>query len=146
MAAAQAEEIRHDTGTFLNNRSTGISPGEHRLCVMPSQELLYCRLLCCLIQINRDLALVAALRTPEQFMPAFRADVTGFLVTDPLLSTVSAPIRYSSHYNLLANGHRKGIDEFTGEIITLMAAAIALLPRAILYGTQSAENAYVIFR
>jgi len=70
-----------------------------------------------LIQIQACLALITFYSAAENLITAFRADIAGFLILNPLFSTNLPPIRNSPQYDLFADRHRKLINMLTGKFI-----------------------------
>jgi hypothetical protein len=83
------------------------------------------------IQIQLRFALVASYDAPENFIAAFRANITGLFVLDPFFSADFPPIRHSPQDDLFADRHRKVLDILTRKFLALMTTRVLSFPGAV---------------
>ena len=78
----------------------------------------------CSVDVNRLLAGVATLRSPEERRSALRALIALLFLSDPGLRADLAPARNGSHDDLLADEDGEILDELAGKIVALVTTIV----------------------
>jgi len=97
-----------------------------------------------LIQIQIHLTLITFYGAPENLVAAFRTNVTGFFILNPLFGAHLAPVWNRPQNNLFADRHGKVFNMLTGKFIALMTSAVTFLACAGPYLTLSAMHKLLI--
>jgi hypothetical protein len=93
-----------------------------------------------LVQIQLGFTLIAFYNAPENLIAAFRTDIAGLFILNPLFGTHLSPIRNSPQYNLFADRHGKIIDMLTRKFIAWMTSGMTFLSCAVPDLTLSAMH------
>ena len=83
------------------------------------------------IQVQFNFAIITSAGTSEKFIFAFRTDIAGFLILDPLFRSNLPPVGYCSQNDLFADGHWKVVYVLAGKVIAFVTSCITFLLRAI---------------
>jgi hypothetical protein len=93
-----------------------------------------------LIQIQLYFTLITFYGAPENFIAAFRTNIAGFFILDPLFSTYLSPVWDRPQDNPFANSHGKILNMLARKFIALMASAVTFFAGAVPDLTLSAMH------